>query len=171
MNEKEMTIWGVGPRFTLFSIVYFILMLVVHYVWYPTFVIQRIPYAAFVVVGLSLIAIGVPIWVAGSKAVDRAFEEESLATQGVYALCRHPIYGNAIFFTIPGILLFFRSWLLLTVPLVMYVVFKLLIKEEDEYLRQQFGPAYLEYEKKSTRSCPRCGRHTATCGIRRLPAT
>jgi protein-S-isoprenylcysteine O-methyltransferase Ste14 len=80
--------------------------------------------------------------------VDRAFEAGSLATQGIYALCRHPIYGNAIFFTIPGMLLFFRSWLLFTVPLVMYIVFRLLIKEEDEYLRQKFGPAYLIYEKK-----------------------
>jgi hypothetical protein len=30
------------------------------------------------------------IWVAASKAVDQAFEEGVLATQGVYALCRHP---------------------------------------------------------------------------------
>ncbi len=116
--SKKMTVWGIGPRFTLFSIVYFVLTLIIHYVWYPTFVIQRVPYVAFVVAGLILIAIGVPIWVAASRAVDRAFEEDVLATQGVYALCRHPIYGNAIFFTIPGILLFFRSWLLLTVPLV-----------------------------------------------------
>lgn len=146
--SKKMTVWGVGPRFTLFSTLYFILALVVHYAWYPTFVIQGIPYAVLVVVGIILIAIGVLIWVAASKTVDRAFEEGSLATQGTYALCRHPIYGNTIFFTIPGILLSFRSWLLLTVPLVMYVVFKLLIKEEDEYLRQRFGPAYLEYEKE-----------------------
>jgi protein-S-isoprenylcysteine O-methyltransferase Ste14 len=135
-----MTVWGIGPRFVIFFILYFTLTLLIHYIWYPTFVIQAVPYAAFVVAGLSLIAIGVPIWVAGSRTVDRAFEEESLATQGVYALCRHPIYGNAICFTIPGILLFFRSWLLLTVPLAMYVVFRLLVEEEDEYLRQQFMP-------------------------------
>jgi hydroxyacylglutathione hydrolase len=146
--RREMTIWGIGHKFTIFSVLYLILALVVHYVWYPLFVIQGIPYAVFVVVGLILMAVGIPIWVIASKAVDRAFEEGGLATQGVYALCRHPIYGNAIFFTIPGLLLFFRSWLLLTVPVAMYIIFRLLIRGEEDYLRQKFGLAYLEYEKE-----------------------
>lgn len=153
--KKEMTIWGVGPKFTLLSVLYLILVLVVHCVWYPLFVIQGIPYAVFAVVGLLLMAIGIPIWVTASKAVDRAFEEGLLATQGVYALCRHPTYGNAIFFTIPGVLMFFRSWLLLTVPVAMYVIFRLLIGEEEDYLRQKFGPAYLEYEKEVNAVFPR----------------
>jgi protein-S-isoprenylcysteine O-methyltransferase Ste14 len=146
--KKEMTIWGVGLRFTVFSTLYVILALAVHYLWYPVFVIEVIPHAALTAIGLILITIGVLIWVAGSKEVDRAFEEGVLATQGVYALCRHPIYGNAIFFTIPGVLLFFRSWLLLSVPLVMYAIFKVLIREEEGYLRQTFGEAYLAYERE-----------------------
>ena len=146
--KKEMTLWGVGPRFTIFSTLYVMLALAVHYLWYPAFVMEGIPYAVLVAIGLLLVAIGVPIWVAGGKAVDRAFEEGVLATQGVYALCRHPIYGNAIFFTIPGVLLLFRSWLLLSVPLVMYAIFKVLIRQEDEYLRQAFGEAYLAYERE-----------------------
>jgi hydroxyacylglutathione hydrolase len=155
MMKKEMTIWGVGPKFTLLSVLYLILVLVVHCVWYPLFVIQGIPYAVFAVVGLLLMAIGIPIWVTASKAVDRAFEEGLLSTQGVYALCRHPTYGNAIFFTIPGVLMFFRSWLLLTVPPAMYVIFRLLIGEEEDYLRQKFGPAYLEYEREVNAVFPR----------------
>jgi hydroxyacylglutathione hydrolase len=155
MMKKEMTIWGVGHKFTIFSVLYLILVLVVHYVWYPLFVIQGIPYALFVVAGLILMAVGIPIWVTASKAVDRAFEAGVLATQGVYALCRHPTYGNAIFFTIPGVLMFFRSWLLLTVPLAMYVIFRLLIGEEEDYLRQKFGPAYLEYEREVNAVFPR----------------
>jgi hydroxyacylglutathione hydrolase len=146
--SREMTIWGVGLKFTIFSVLYFILALVVHYIWYPLFVIQVIPYAVLVITGLMLIAIAVPIWITASKEVDRAFEAGELATQGVYALCRHPIYGSATFFVIPGILLFFRSWLLLTVPLAMYVIFRVLIREEEDYLRQKFGAAYREYERR-----------------------
>ena len=155
-NEKEeMTVWGVGPRFTAFSVAYLILALVAHYVWYPRFVIQGVPYAVLVAVGLLLMAIGIPIWVTASHAVDRAFEEGHLATQGIYALCRHPVYGNAIFFTIPGFLLFFRSWLLLTVPVAMYAIFKLFIQEEEEYLKQKFGSAYLDYEREVNALFPR----------------
>jgi hydroxyacylglutathione hydrolase len=146
--SKKMTVWGIGLRFTLFSSLYFVLVLVIHYVWYPTFVIRGVPYAVLAVAGVILIAIGVPIWIAAARSVDRAFEEGILMTQGVYALCRHPIYGNAIFFTIPGVLLFFRSWLLLSVPLVMYALLKVLIREEENYLRQTFGEAYLAYEKE-----------------------
>jgi glyoxylase-like metal-dependent hydrolase (beta-lactamase superfamily II)/protein-S-isoprenylcysteine O-methyltransferase Ste14 len=145
----------VGPRFTLFSVLYLALALVAHYVWYPLFVMQGIPYALLIAAGVILIAIGVPIWVTGSKEVDRAYEGGYLATQGVYALCRHPIYGNAIFFTIPSILLFFRSWLLLTVPVAMYVIFRVLIGEEETYLREAFGEAYVTYAKEVNLAFPR----------------
>ena len=49
----------------------------------------------------------------------------------------------------------------------MYILFKLLIRDEEDHLRREFGPAYLEYEKQvncqevitwtqiSTRSMPR----------------
>jgi protein-S-isoprenylcysteine O-methyltransferase Ste14/glyoxylase-like metal-dependent hydrolase (beta-lactamase superfamily II) len=154
-REVGMTVWGVGRRFTILSVLYLMLALIAHYVWYPAFVIRGIPYVALVIVGLALVAIGVPIWVAASTAVDRAFAAGHLATQGVYALCRHPIYGNAIFFTIPGIMLFFRSWLLLTVPLAMVLVFRLLIREEEEYLREKFGPEFLAYERGVNAVFPR----------------
>ena len=137
-----MTVWGVGLQFTVISVACLALALVAHYVWYPRFVIQGVPYAVLVAVGLLLMAVSIPIWATASHAVDQAFEEGYLATQGVYALCRHPIYGNAIFFTIPGILLFFRSWLLLLVPMAMYVRFRVLIQEEEDYLRRRFGEAY-----------------------------
>jgi hydroxyacylglutathione hydrolase len=144
---KQMTVWGIGPRFTAFSLLYLVLALVAHYVWYPLFVIQGIPYFVLVVIGLILISIGVPIWITASKEVDRAFEAGELATQGVYALCRHPIYGSATFFVIPGILLFFRSWVLLTVPVAMVVLARLLVRREEVYLQEKLGQAYLEYAR------------------------
>ena len=154
MSER-MTLWGVGPKFTLFSVLYLALMLTIHYISYPLFVMRGIPYALLIVAGILLLAVGVPIWVAASKEVDRAYEGGYLATQGVYALCRHPAYGNAIFFTIPGILLFFRSWLLLTVPVAMYILFRLFIGKEEAYLRQAFGKAYLEYAREVNAAFPR----------------
>lgn len=153
--KKKMTVWGVGLRFTLLSLAYVALALGAHFAWYPLFVIRAIPYGLLVASGVILMAIGIPIWIIAGKQVDRAFEEGVLATQGMYALCRHPIYGNAIFFTIPGILLFFRSWLLFTVPMAMYVIGRLLIREEEDHLRQKFGPAYREYERQVNPLFPR----------------
>jgi hydroxyacylglutathione hydrolase len=154
-TERKMTMWGVGPKFTTFSVLCLAVALAAHYVWYPLFVMGGIPYALLIAAGVILIAIGVPIWVTGAKEVDRAYEGGYLATQGVYVLCRHPIYGNTIFFTIPGILLLFRSWLLLTVPVAMYVIFRVLIGEEETYLQEVFGEAYVEYAKGVNLAFPR----------------
>jgi len=66
-----------------------------------------------------------------------------------------PSTANAIFITIPGILLLFRSWLLLTVPVAMYVLFMALIGKEETYLREEFGEAYLEYAKEVNLAFPR----------------
>jgi hydroxyacylglutathione hydrolase len=153
-----MTVWGVGPKFTAFSLLCLVLALVVHYAWYPLFVIQGIPYVILVVIGLILISIGVPMWITASKEVDRAFEAGELATQGVYALCRHPIYGSATFFVIPGILLFFRSWVLLTVPMAMVVLARLLVRREEAYLQEKLGQAYLEYARSVNALFPRVWR-------------
>jgi hydroxyacylglutathione hydrolase len=155
---KQMTVWGIGPKFTLFSVLCLVLVLVVHYVWYPFFVIPGVPYVVLGVISLVLIAIGVPIWVAASKEVDRAFEAGELATQGVYALCRHPIYGSATFFVIPGILLFFRSWVLLAVPVAMYILARSPVRREETYLRAKFGQAYLAYAGRVNALFPRLWR-------------
>lgn len=73
--KKEMTICGVGLKFTFFSVLYLILVFVINYVWHPLFVIQSIPYALLVSFGLTLIVIGIPIWVTAARTIDRAFDE------------------------------------------------------------------------------------------------
>jgi len=57
--SKEMTVWGVGPRFTLLSVLYLALALVAHYVLYPLFVMRGISYALLIPAGVILITIGV----------------------------------------------------------------------------------------------------------------
>jgi protein-S-isoprenylcysteine O-methyltransferase Ste14 len=111
-----MTIWGIGPKLIFLSALYSLPIVLAQCVWPSRFVIPNVPYAVFIVLGSVLIVIGLPIWVLASRTVDRAYGEDILATQGMYALCRHPIYGAAICLVVPGILVFFRSGLLLTIP-------------------------------------------------------
>jgi hydroxyacylglutathione hydrolase len=144
---EDMAIWGIGPRLILFTSLYAVLVLIVQVVGYPRWIIQGPPLAVFAVPGTVLIALGVPIWIGASRSVDKAYAEDTLATQGVYALCRHPIYGSAVCFVLPGVLLFFRSWLLLSIPAAAYIFCRLLVAKEEEHLRRKFGPAYEEYAK------------------------
>jgi hydroxyacylglutathione hydrolase len=147
--SKKMTSWGIGPKFTFLSISFSMLVTVIHIIYEPLFVIQGIPRVPLIVIGLVLVAIGIPIYIASAKTVRRGFAEDILVTQGVYALCRHPLYGSFIFFTIPGLLLVvFPSWLLFAIPLFMYIILKFLIVPEEKYLKEKFGETYLAYAKK-----------------------
>jgi protein-S-isoprenylcysteine O-methyltransferase Ste14 len=58
------------------------------------------------------------------------------------------MYSGIIVFFAPGVALWFRSWIILTVPLVAYIIFKLLIPKEEKYLEEKFGKEYLDYKSK-----------------------
>jgi len=140
-----MTIWGIGPKFALFSIVYFFCTLCVHFIFYPVFVIESVPYIVLAILGVILSGIGIPIWIVSAKTIMKGFSEGILVTKGIYSICRHPLYGHGIFFTFPGILIFFKSYILLTLPVFMYLLFRILIPMEEKYLEKKFGNAYLDY--------------------------
>jgi protein-S-isoprenylcysteine O-methyltransferase Ste14 len=57
-------------------------------------------------------------------------------------------------FVFPGLALLRGSWPMLVAPLVGYVVFKRLIRREDEYLQRRFGQAYLDYRARVNEVCP-----------------
>ena len=144
----RMTAFGVGPRIVLFSLPYLALMVVLHVRWPGIFLMTANFHVAFVVVGGVLIAFGIGLWASGAKVIDRAFKEGRLLTTGVYGLVRHPMYSGILLFVIPGVALALRSWPLITIPLVMYLVFRILIKEEDAYLTEVFGLEYVDYRNR-----------------------
>lgn len=154
MAEK-MTIWGIGPKFALLSTLYFILVYGIHHLFYPLFVIEAIPHVLLVAGGIVLIASGLPVWIMAARTIVKGFSKDTLVTDGVYAICRHPLYGNGIFLTFPGILMFFRSWILLTVPVFMYFAFRALISREENYLKERFGESYLEYRERVNMAFPK----------------
>jgi len=145
--KKQMTKWGVGPKFTFISLSYAVVIVLINYIFFPTLTIP-IPRVLSLVLGIILIIIGVPIFLIPGLILHKYFDEGKLATKGVFAHFRHPIYGSWIVFIVPGIILIFNSLLGLTIPLFMYVIFKVLIKEEEEYLEEKFGEEYFEYKRK-----------------------
>ncbi len=145
--KKRMTQWGVGPKFTFLSLGYSIVIVLINYIFFPTLTIP-IPRLLSLVLGIILIIIGVPIFIMPGLTIHKYFNEGKLATKGVYAYFRHPIYGSWIVFIVPGVVLMLNSLLGLTVPFFMYGVYKFLIREEEEYLEEKFGEEYFEYKRK-----------------------
>lgn len=143
----KMTQWGTGPVFALASIVYGVAVgLTTHDM--AGVRITVVPYSVLLTLGIVLIAIGVPIYILSAKAVIPAFNSGQLVTDGVYGMCRHPLYGAWIVFIAPGIELLTGSWIGLTTPIVMYLLLRLLVGKEEEYLTHHFGNRYEAYRRR-----------------------
>ncbi len=142
---KPMTMFGVGPRWGLISLAYgagvFMLARMFPALYFPAML-----HPALNILGALLILIGLPYYFLAVRAMTRAFKAKELVTTGVYAVCRHPLYGSWIVFLAPGIVLLTHIWLGLSVPVVMYLVLRVMVKEEEDYLAATFGEPYLQYK-------------------------
>ena len=132
--KKQMTRWGVGPQFTIISGVYAVVVGIIHFIWLSHLTIP-LPRYLSLILGVVLLIAGLPIWVIPGLTIDKYFNEKKLATRGIYRYFRHPIYGSWIVFIIPGIVLIINSLIGLTISVFMYVVYKILIVEDDKFLR------------------------------------
>jgi len=146
-TKKQMTLLGVGPRFAIISCICAIIIYVLDLNWIPNLSII-LPRTFSLNFGILLVVIGFPLLLIPGLTIDKYFSKGKLATKGVYAYIRHPIYGSWIVFIIPGIVLIVNSLLGLTIPIFMYVAFRILIVEEEKYLEEKFGEEYYEYRKK-----------------------
>ena len=153
MNSR-LSRFGIGPRILVSAAAYAVLGIAATCLWPTVCLIPWPPPAVFVTVGILLLMIGVPMWLIAMRAVMRAYNSDRLVTSGVFSLVRHPVYSAWIVFNIPAIALLCRSWPLLLAPLVAYVVFKLSIRTEDEYLEQRFGQEYRDYRARVNELIP-----------------
>lgn len=147
MSEK-MTIWGVGPKLAVLSFAYSIIPILLTSRYPELFIVSFIPTWVFKAAGIILLAAGIPLWAISVLTIIKGFKEGVPCTQGVYSIVRHPLYSAFIVFIVPGILMFFRSWILITIPFAAYVIFKRLIRKEEDWLEEQFGEDYLRYKSK-----------------------
>jgi hypothetical protein len=150
---KHMTRWGVGPSWALAWVTYIIAACILTDV-YPDFRIPDAFYPAFKYLGFFLLLIGLPYYVLSVYAVMKAYSAGELVTKGVYSICRHPIYSSAVIFNVPGFALLVHSWLAMTAPIFMYLMLRILIRKEEDFLADKFGERYLEYKSEVPFVCP-----------------
>jgi protein-S-isoprenylcysteine O-methyltransferase Ste14 len=148
MTSNEMTKWGIGRKLSRISFLYLAFTVILSYLRPDIFTIPQIPLSVSAVLGTMFLIVGFILWGLGALEVRKAYNEERLLTTGVYAVVRNPMYSGFIIFIPLALALWFRSWLMLTVPLVAYAVFSVLIKKEAEYLQEKFGQTYLDYKSK-----------------------
>jgi protein-S-isoprenylcysteine O-methyltransferase Ste14 len=157
--SDRISVWGIGIKFTALSLGYSFAIILIYYFTYPLFYIKFLQYRLFLISGIILIVLGMPLFIVSASSVHKAYAEDVLRTRGVYSICRHPLYSSFIFFIVPGICLLFKSWIAFSVPFVMYLFLKVLIKEEEDYLNERFGSEYEKYKRKVLLAFPRIWRY------------
>ena len=149
-----MTRFGIGPLLAPLSISYFVATVALAIHFDPLFRLAGISTALRIGIGVICISVGIALYVAGVHSMLKAYNTDRLCTTGVFGICRHPIYSAWICFIVPGMAFWANSLLSFTTPLVMYVLFKVLIKKEDRYLKEKFGSEYQLYKEKTPELMP-----------------
>ena len=158
MKEK-MSILGIGAKLTMMTFLYSILIIVFSNSIGLNPRINFVPYNFLLIFGVILLIVGIPFLFISIITLNKAYKADLLRTYGVYSICRHPLYSSWIIFIIPGIGLLLNSWILLTVPIIMYIVFRILIKQEELYLQNKFGEKYIVYKNKVSLLLPMFWRY------------
>jgi protein-S-isoprenylcysteine O-methyltransferase Ste14 len=101
--------------------------------------------------GLALAAAGVAAVVKHRTTIVPHHPVATLLTSGAYRLSRNPMYaGLAIAYL--GLAVLFGSWWPVVLwPLVIVAVRQLVIRPEEKYLTQRFGPTYTDYQTRVRR--------------------
>ncbi len=120
-----------------------------------------------VAMGLGLRALVIGFVHVSRAGQGRRIHAAILHTDGIFSLCRNPLYtGNILVFT--GVFLMHGSiWtMLIGIALFVFIYHALVIAEED-YLTRTFGDRYLDYLARVPRWIPNLGRlKDATQGMR-----
>ena len=145
---KKMSIWGVGPTVGTLTLVYGVIVGAATLKWPELFTVQFVRYEYLLTVAAVLLAVSLPIYVITIVPLYKGYYEGKLVTTGAYAVCRHPLYAIWILLIVPAVALLMKSWLFLTAAVFMYVVTRIEVRREEEYLEAQFGRQYLAYKKR-----------------------
>jgi protein-S-isoprenylcysteine O-methyltransferase Ste14 len=150
-----MTVWGIGVKWLLWSLLASAPVIALAAVFHDSLVLTSVSPWWFYGAGLALLVIGIPFWFVSAVTLKKAYQAETLCTTGVFALCRNPIYAAWTLFLVPGLVLFFRTPLLLLIPVIMVAVLRLVFPREDAWLEKTYGDAYRSYRTRVPFLLPR----------------
>ncbi len=103
----------------------------------------------YMIFGLSFMAVGEVITIAGMFCLKRSFsifsEVRELVTHGIYRFIRHPLYSGEIISMIGFLIYYPCHWTLCTV--VLFVLFQSMRAKVEEKKIASVYPEYMEFKK------------------------
>jgi len=164
--KDRMSIFGIGPKLFIITSVYSILIIQFNDYSKFNFKITAIPLVYLTVCGIILMVAGILFFIISFITIIKVYKTDRLCIKGVYSICRNPAYSSWLIFIVPGITLFWGSWVFLTIPIVMYFNFRILIKAEETYLQNKFGKQYTDYKNNVSLLFPMFWKYTKEKNIK-----
>ena len=158
-ESKKLTFWGASPIIFLMTILFAIPIAIVNYFFKSVFEMNFIPNKILMIIAILLLCLGIPSYIITLKILKVAYKKQELITDGVFSLCRNPLFAIVIFLLLPGIILFFNSWFLLTIPCFMYIMVKIFINREEDLMEKEFGQEYINYKKNTSAIFPKIWKY------------
>jgi protein-S-isoprenylcysteine O-methyltransferase Ste14 len=157
VNKKEhLPVIGVGPLIVIPQLILTVVSVVLSEFEFwdvGKVAILKIP---LMIAGIAIIVLGIYLWYSANFKikVDKYITENKLATTGIYAVVRNPIY-SAFFMICIGIILFFNNLILFTIPLICWLYMTIFLrKTEEKWLGDLYGQEYIDYCKRVNRCIP-----------------
>jgi len=77
-------------------------------------------------------------------------EQTTFKTHGIYKISRNPMYVGLHLLTLSS-MIFSLNWIIILMGVYSFVIYHFIIIGEENFLRNRFGEAYLDYQSKVRR--------------------
>ena len=146
-------LFGVGPLGMLIGAVLLCVLLLLDRAMHHVKILERPEISK--VVGFIVVALWFCWHVWCIRTISRWWRHDQLCTTGPYRFVRHPIYAGGTVLGASGIALMFNSWIMLLLPVFLYVTYFLLVRKEETMMKTVFGEEYERYAARTGRLLPR----------------
>ena len=109
------------------------------------------------VLGYSLLFVGIGLFAQGWREIYRARKEKRLATSGLYALVRHPQYTGLFIGLFGEGVVHWPTIFSVTLFPVIVLAYWLLARREEQRVLEEFGDEYRAYRQRVPMFVPRLG--------------
>ena len=149
--------WGMGTMLYRATILYAVLAILYDSILIASFCDRLVPERLALAAGGTLLLLGLIVYALGTFSVYKAIDAGQLATRGIFAVVRHPLYAAWVWCIVPGLALMQGTLLTLGAPVVAAIFYRLCIPHEEAYLHRLHGDAYREYSRRVGGIVPRLG--------------
>lgn len=107
------------------------------------------------IIGYGLLIVGIGLFIRGWREVYRVRQQHRLATDGLYALVRHPQYSGLLIGLFGEGVVHWPTVFSVTVFPLIVLAYVLLARREEQHMIAEFGDAYRAYRRRVPMFFPR----------------